>query len=63
MTKRSGGQFSEGALRRDRLVCCTKDETAAAMKRMNELEDKGRLLDSLVSARLPAAPDITEMEF
>ena len=30
---------------------------------MNELKDEGRLLDYSISTRLPAAPDIIEMEW
>ena len=63
MTERSSRQFSEDDIQSARLVCRTKDETAAAIKRMNELEDEGRLLDSSISTRLPAAPDIIEMEW
>ncbi|MXW99883.1 MAG: hypothetical protein F4118_11290 [Acidimicrobiaceae bacterium] len=63
MTKRSGGQFSEGDIRRERLVCRTKDDTAAAIQRRNELDDEGRLLDYSISTRLPAAPDIIELEW
>ena len=63
MTERSSRQFSEDDIRSTRLVCRTKDETAAAIQRMNELEDDGRLLDSSISTRLPAAPNIIEMEW
>ena len=63
MIERSSRQFSENDIRRDRLVCHTKDETAEAIKRMNELDDEGRLLDRRISTRLPAAPDIIEMEW
>ena len=61
MTERSSRQFSEDDIRSTRLVCHTKDETAAAIQRMNELDDEGRLLDSSISTRLPAAPDIIEI--
>lgn len=63
MTERSSRQFSEDDIRSARLVCHTKDETAEAIKRMDELDDEGRLLDSRISTRLPAAPDIIEMEW
>ena len=63
MTERSSRQFSEDDIRSTRLVCRTKDETAAAIQRMNELQDDGRLLDSSISTRLPTAPDIIEMKW
>ena len=63
MTKRTNKQFSEDDIRHIRLVCHTKDETEAALKRMNELDDEGRLLDNSISTRLPNAPDIIEMKW